>query len=748
MRVVTLLMSCKEYLAGKKYLLALGDLSGDQDFSFGKWLEFLEPLLGAFARSIPGSKILVTSRSASVAAVTRHTLVRLQREATPYLLEPLHLNESVAFIQSIAYKGIAEKERNPLLIDIGLEIFNKCANNLHAITIIASILSSEPNNYKKWQHFNDILLARVEDPVICIKSVLDLMQKHDTLQPVLSYSSVPNPLLSYSALFPHDYKFSKRKLQQLWEVQGFLDSVPSIEAFNACFEALLAEEYFLENRKRDKDGEIVYYTTQALMHEVAKHLVRDNCCLLDKPTNQIDAQHVSFIVDSSWKSPKWLKDSKLLKCLLFLPHESCGFVTIDNINDILANLKCLQVLDLAIVNCRNGPDSIGELKQLRYLRLGISFDSLPECITSLQYLSTLDLRHTTIQELPQSFHQLRCLKHLYIGGRLIDLPPRFWELTQLQTLDVFIVGQNNGLNALANLLHLTGKLKLCYKNSNEKHVGPNYNRIIADKDPISLSDLKIDDLSLVWSSLKGAPATDFAKEKNVIEFDILQPPATLKSLAVQGWKGTCFPPSTLSSNLVSLQLQGLEALECIEICQDPRKTHSAATTDFPSLKYLIMVNLPLLARWSKVKDHNPDSQEQKQYVPQKIFNRLSELRISGCPKLMSMPLVPSLEKLEVSDIHEKLLKHLLSTQESQALSSSSESSASPTLKELHINSVHELEFFSITVTSLQVLTITECRKLTNVLVESFNSLKRLKIRACPGLKDISHALHISLSLRN
>lgn len=61
------------------------------------------------------------------------------------------------------------------------------------------------------------------------------------------------------------------------------------------------------------------------MHEVLKYLVRDDCRLLYKPTEEVDhkqIQHVSFIVDSSWEAPPWLHYVVQLKSLLFILGKS------------------------------------------------------------------------------------------------------------------------------------------------------------------------------------------------------------------------------------------------------------------------------------------------------------------------------------------------------------------------------------------------------------------------------------------
>ena len=98
---------------------------------------------------------------------------------------------------------------------------------------------------------------------------------------------------------------------------------------------------------------------------------------------------------------------------------------------------------------------------------------------------------------------------------------------------------------------------------------------------------------------------------------------------------------------------------------------------------------------------------------------------------MSLPLVRRVETLRASNTHAKLLIKLLNGQESEVPS---------TLKELHINSVHELESLSITMPSLQALTIKKCKELINVVSESTTLLRCIEIQDCNRLKDILHVL--------
>ncbi|WRX29718.1 hypothetical protein QQP08_022205, partial [Theobroma cacao] len=258
-------------------------------------------------------------------------------------------------------------------------------------------------------------------------------------------------------------------------------------------------------------------------------------------------------------------------------------------NATFLSFNCLRMLNLSWMRIVILPDSIGELKHLRYLNLSDNeeMEVLPNAIAKLHNLQTLLLNNCTL---------LKNLEYFNIDGckGLTCLPKGLGELTSLQRLDRFIVNRS---------------LRLYWR-------------------------------SLEWSAFS-SERVDSEKDESLS--NILEPHPNLKRLMVSDYGGTRFPieldidtfrncrdlpPLDHLSSLESLTLVGLWALEHVTDsfplpCSTPRKPF------FPSLKKLEI----------KTKNENEGSTTELLCFP-----CLSELHMEKCPNLTSMLLFPSLHQ--------------------------------------------------------------------------------------------------------
>ena len=114
----------------------------------------------------------------------------------------------------------------------------------------------------------------------------------------------------------------------------------------------------------------------------------------------------------------------------------------------IGQLKSLRYLSLDNNQLAALPKSIGQLKSLEGLYLGINqLSTLPESIGQLAALKNLILSNNQLATLPESIGQLESLEELYLKRNYLTIPP-----IQLQVgITVTIEDQKNKENLIAEL---------------------------------------------------------------------------------------------------------------------------------------------------------------------------------------------------------------------------------------------------------------------------------------------------------
>ncbi|KAI6678062.1 hypothetical protein NL676_038858 [Syzygium grande] len=186
----------RETLSRKKYLLVLDDLWNEDRH---KWLELGEWLEGG----LPGSKILVTTRSRKVARVA-------DKKSVIHDLRGLAENESWNLFRRMAFgDGV-----DPELEEIGRDIVKKCAGVPLAIRTIGSLLYRKTED--EWLRYKVHEFPKIDEVGAGIMHVLNF-----------SYDRLPSCLkrcFAYCSVFPKDHVYDKREMIQLWVAQGFIES--------------------------------------------------------------------------------------------------------------------------------------------------------------------------------------------------------------------------------------------------------------------------------------------------------------------------------------------------------------------------------------------------------------------------------------------------------------------------------------------------------------------------------------------
>ncbi|GLT95469.1 hypothetical protein SLE2022_131490 [Rubroshorea leprosula] len=697
----------KKELSGKKFLLVLDDIWNDE---YRPWDVLQRP----FSQGAPGSKIIVTTRNMVVAKTMR-------ADDKVYNLDLLPEDECLSLFARHALDQ-DNFDSHPELEGVGREIVEKCKGLPLAVKVLGGLLRGKPY-HQEWEDLLNRELCNLPEGQSGVSAVLKL-----------SYNRLPPHLkacFSFCAIFPKDYEFDKNELVLLWMAQGFLQQ-PSQgmqqmhDRGHQCFNDLLSRSIF-QPSIRDRSQFMMHDFISDLAQEVAGEI----CCSLDQLSlGDNKARHLSFtpFEYNVLKRFEVLNKKKTLRTLLRLKGYKYHYMAKEVVVGILPQLMCLRVLSLGGV--QELPNSIGDLKHLRYIDLSYSsIQSLPESVGSLLFLQTLILHECGgLTRLPATIGNLIDLHYLDITDTpsLTEIPLEVAKLKSLVLLPKFILGKADSglrLKDLKNLTGLQGRLSI----SNLHNLLD-----IEDAKDVKLYNMKLDDLSLEWASVCSA---SLSKVKDFQILECLKPGQRLERLTINCYGGEEFP-SWIGDPSFS-QLKFLELRDCQNCTSLPSlgqlpqfkeliiKGSKVATLTgdgdkfssgncFLSLEKLVLEDCCLLGK-----------------LPQELTS-LKRLLIVRCPQLMYSPVsLPSLQSLSIEECSEVVLRSMVDL---------------ASLTYLGIFKISSLAFlpkkFLESMIALEVMWIKGCEELTCLWEEGANianlaHLRRLSIGSCPLLTSVT-----------
>ncbi|GAY68539.1 hypothetical protein CUMW_264940, partial [Citrus unshiu] len=396
------------------------------------------------------------------------------------------------------------------------------------------------------------------------------------------------------------------------------------------------------------------------------------------------------------------------------------------------------------------PDSIGDLRYLRYLNLsGTQIRALPESVNKLYNLHTLLLEDCRkLKKLCADMGNLLKLHHLKNSNTdsLQKMPVGIGRLTCLQTLCNFVVGKGSGsgLRELKLLTHLHGTLNIS-----------------------KLENKNLRELLLRWALNTDGSSSREAKTENDV-LDMLKPHEILEQFCISGYGGTKFPAWLGDSslpNLVTLKFENcdmctalpsvgqLPSLKHLSVCGMSRVKRLGSEfygndppIPFPCLETLIFENMQEWEDWiphgssqgvvegfPKLRElHILRCSKLKGTFPEHL-PALEMLVIEGCEELsVSVSSLPALCKLQIGGckkvVWESATGHLGSQNSVVCRDASNQVFLAgplkpqlPKLEELEINDMKEHTYIW---------------KSHNGLLQDICSLKRLTIGSCPKLQSL------------
>jgi hypothetical protein len=612
----------KEKLNGKKYLIILDDLWNE---NYHDWTILCAPFLAGSQ----GSRIVITTRNEGVSSMTG--------TVPTYHLQVLSNGDCLSLFTQHAL-GANNFNAHPNLQDIGEEIVTRCKGLPLALKTLGGLLRTK--RYRgEWE---DILESKIWNIPEGKSEIVPAL--------MLSYQHLPSHLkrcFAYCSILPKDYEFEKEQLVLLWMAEGLIqtredDHKQMEDLGREYFHDLLSRSFFQQSSTKKSQ-----FLMHDLINDLAQLVAGDTCFRMEDQIRGCSgkilpkkARHSSFLRGVEYDRNTKFKAFFELTCLrtflplMLSPKWYCYFTHSVPLQ-LLPKLKCLRVLSFNGYSIYKLPDSIGDLKHLRYLDLSYTqIRGLPESTTTLCNLQTLILKGCyNLRELPSNLGNLINLRHLNIlyANQLEGMPPQIGKLSSLRTLSNLIVGKGNcfALKELGSLLHLQGTLIISRL---ENTIEP---KDASDAKLIEKPDLHA--LCLEWSQ----NIEESKKRTSELEIlNMLHPNKSLKELTIRCYggikfstwlKGHSFPHMVIlriencrkcTSLPTAVQLPSLEHLFIKGMASVRSVGHEfngeGCSTPFRSLETLCFEDMEEWENWS----------------PNEEFPHLRELTIKNCPKLL------------------------------------------------------------------------------------------------------------------
>ncbi|KAM4097688.1 hypothetical protein ACJW30_07G020800 [Castanea mollissima] len=624
----------QEKLRGRRFLLVLDDVWNE---NHEEW-DCLKHMLTCGAK---GSMLIVTTRNETIARMmaTLHPIHRMGC---------LSEDDSWSLFKGRAF-GMGRVEEKSELESIGKEIVKKCGGVPLAIKALGSLVSLKSRK-SDWE---SVEKSQIWDLPIGNNSILLALK--------LSYHHLPPHLrqcFAFCGVFPKDHKLEMNKLIQLWMANGFIPFRGPLELYDFgvdIFNELVWRSFFQDV----KEVYPVYVTCKMhdLMHDLAQSIMSHECLAVESGKDfEVAGRiiHMSYDLDSLQAislNEDLCKVRSLRTCL--------------GTSDRKASLpfflkqKYLRVLDFGS-RVQGVPRSINNLKHLRYLDMSRSnIKVLPISTTCLLNLQTLKLDSCySLCKLPKGMKYMKNLMYLGITNcsSLTRMPEGIGQLTCLQSLSCFIVGKEKGYQ-VSELKGLNLRNKLTIKELD------NVRNSVEAKNANLIGKQNLHSLSLVWQRDNKSHVLDHVEDV----LDGLQPHSNLKELSIYNYHGSKIPAWIQDSVLCDLveislifwerceHLPTLGKLPFLKVLNITgwhavkyigNEFHGDCAISFPSLKEFRLQEMRDLEEWRTV-------------TGGENFPCLSTLNITDCPKLVEIPIIPSITGLTMSRNNAMLIRSVM-----------------------------------------------------------------------------------------
>ncbi|CAL5002357.1 unnamed protein product [Urochloa decumbens] len=337
-------------------------------------------------------------------------------------------------------------------------ILKKCDGLPLEISTIGGFLATKPKTTTEWRMTYDRISIDLEIIPELREAKTVLFRSYDGLTYYLKSCFL------YLSIFPEDHQIRRKRVVRRWVAEGYsreMHGMSAEEVGDMYFDELLDRSMILPGEDVNNDsGKIVSCKLHDIMRQICILKAREeNLCLtLEKECSSSMPRGAirHLAISSNWEIDKDVFEGILdllhLRSLTVFGEWRSFFIS--------SKMRFLRALDLEGTSnlCNHHLEKIGELIHLKYLSLrgcwGIS--QLPFCLGNLRKLERLDAKGIEIFNLPNTIKNLRKLK--YLRAVRFNDPTWIGKLNGLHTLGS--VNVNHGIGSLKSLKPLTKLRKL------------------------------------------------------------------------------------------------------------------------------------------------------------------------------------------------------------------------------------------------------------------------------------------------
>ncbi|XP_060967569.1 putative disease resistance protein RGA4 [Cannabis sativa] len=420
-------------LKDKKFLLVLDDVWNEDFF---KWQDLAE-LLSVGSKK---SKIIVTTRSSKVASI--------MGGKRPYELKGLPQKDSLSLFFKYALGGEEEASKYSELKRIGEEIVEKCSGVPLALKTLGSLLRLKTEAHE-WKTVRDSKIWELEREEGHILPALRL--SYNAMSPSL------RQCFAYCSTFEEDSLMESIVLISIWMALGILPSPKNKEDVevigDSCYVELCNRSLFQVDPRQDSFEIFQVIRVHDLIHNLACSITQNECSIVNSNDDREISDTVRYLrVVINENNLKKLSKLKKLKSI----HVKCTGDEKDEVVQLflstcISTFKHLRVFDLSELSFEVLPNSIGTMKQLRYLNLNgnRNMKRLPDSVCKLQSLQTLILDGCVkLEEIPKDIGNLVSLRTLMLTTKQSFLANG--GIGRLESLRFLTIYECENLKALPN----------------------------------------------------------------------------------------------------------------------------------------------------------------------------------------------------------------------------------------------------------------------------------------------------------